>query len=98
VITIHGDSAKMKIPARIIPENQWTSSSTLMVRKSSKGRRLEGVYVAELNAALYVQPTAATVWSSTSRFRKRPSNKCPVRRPALTGRFFVCRTCSIAWR
>jgi len=59
VITIHGSSANVSVPARMVPPNQTASGSTLIVRKSGEGRSLEGIYLAELNQMLYVQTTAS---------------------------------------
>ena len=56
VITIHGNRANMNIPARAIASNQRTEESALIVRKSGEARKLEGIYVAQLNATLYLQP------------------------------------------
>jgi len=54
VITIHGERANVNIPARLVPANQGATGSTLIVRRSGQGRQLEGVYVEQLNATLYV--------------------------------------------
>jgi len=59
VVTIHGSSANMKIPARVVPANRATSHSELLVSKSGERRRVEGVYIAGLNATLYLEANAS---------------------------------------
>ena len=58
VVTIHGGSASMNMPARVVPAKRVTSHSELLVRKSGEGHRVEGVYIAELNATLYLEANA----------------------------------------
>jgi hypothetical protein len=55
VITIHGEKANMNIPSRVVPADPGTTGSTLIVRRSVQGRQLEGIYVEQLNATLYMQ-------------------------------------------
>jgi hypothetical protein len=59
VVTIHGKAASMKMPARVVPANRATSHSELLVSKSGERHRIEGVYIAELNATLYLGGHAA---------------------------------------
>jgi hypothetical protein len=53
VVTINGSGEKVNIHMREVLTNRWASQSALLVGKSSKGRRLEAVYVEGLNAMLY---------------------------------------------
>ena len=55
VITIHGNNTNVDVPARAIRANRTATGSALIMRKSGEGRQLEGVYLAQLNATLYVQ-------------------------------------------
>lgn len=59
VVTIHGVAANVNIQVREVPANRGASHSALLVRKSNEGRKLEGVYVAELNATLYLAPNTS---------------------------------------
>lgn len=58
VVTIHETNTNLNFQARTVPANQRMNGSTVIVRKSQKGRKLEGFYVAGLNSILYLQPTA----------------------------------------
>jgi hypothetical protein len=53
VVTINGSGENVNIHMREVLTNRWASQSALLVGKSSKGRRLEAVYVEGLNAMLY---------------------------------------------
>jgi hypothetical protein len=53
VVTINGSGENVNIHMREVLTNRWANQSALLVRKSSEGRRLEGVYVEGLNAILY---------------------------------------------
>jgi hypothetical protein len=53
VVTINGSGENVDIHMREVLTNRWASQSALLVGKSSKGRRLEAVYVEGLNAMLY---------------------------------------------
>ena len=54
VVTIHGRGDIMKMRVHTASANRGASQSALLVRKSGDGRRLEAVYVAGLNATLYL--------------------------------------------
>lgn len=55
VITIHGSGTDVNIQVRAASANRVASHSSLLVRKSGEGRRVEAVYVERLNATLYVE-------------------------------------------
>ncbi len=54
VVTIHGRGENMQMRVHQVSANPGASQSALLVRKSGEGRRLEAVYVAGLNATLYL--------------------------------------------
>ena len=54
VVTIHRGGESVNIPMHEVPANQTASHSALLVRKSSEGRKLEGVYVESLNTMWYL--------------------------------------------
>jgi len=55
VVTIHGSDTNVNLPVHVVPADRSASHSTLLVRKSGEARQLEGVYVEELKATLYVE-------------------------------------------
>jgi len=54
-VTISGTGASVNMRARLVPANRGPKGSALLVRKSDAGHKLEGIYVAALNATLYVE-------------------------------------------
>jgi hypothetical protein len=54
VVTIHGAGQNMTMRVHQVSENRAATQSALLLRKSSEGRKLEAVYVAGLNATLYL--------------------------------------------
>ena len=55
VVTLHGSGANVNMHVRELPANGAASQSALLVRRSSEGgRRVEAVYVKELNRTLYL--------------------------------------------
>jgi hypothetical protein len=54
VVTINGGGQTMNMQAREVPEKQASSTSALLVRKSSEGRKLAAVYVEGMNTTLYL--------------------------------------------
>jgi hypothetical protein len=59
VVTIQETNTNLTFQARMVPANERMNGSTMIVRKSPKGRKLEGVYVAQLSSILYFQPVAS---------------------------------------
>ena len=55
VVTINGGGQNMNMQAREVAANQAGSTSALLVRKSSEGRKLAAVYVEGMNATLYLE-------------------------------------------
>jgi hypothetical protein len=60
VVTIARNGETMNIRAQELTGNPAASRSTVLVRKSHDGRRLEAVYVRQLNLLLYLDTNAAT--------------------------------------
>ena len=60
VVTIARDGETMNIRAQELTGNPAANHSTVLVRKSHDGRRLEAVYVRQLNVPLYLDTNAAT--------------------------------------
>lgn len=58
VVTLHGAGQNMTMRVHEVSAHRGTSQSALLVRKSSAGRRLEAVYVAGLNATLYLSTSS----------------------------------------
>jgi len=54
VVTLHGAGQNMTMRVHEVSAHRGASQSALLVRKSGEGRRLEAVYVAGLNATLYL--------------------------------------------
>jgi hypothetical protein len=54
VVTLHSDGQNMTMRVQEVSAHRGPSQSALLVRKSGAGRRLEAVYVAGLNATLYL--------------------------------------------
>jgi hypothetical protein len=54
VVTLHSDGQNMTMRVHEVSAHRGASQSALLVRKSAAGRRLEAVYVAGLNATLYL--------------------------------------------
>lgn len=54
VVTIHRGNENVSMPVRAFAVNRGAKPSVLLVRNSANGRKLEAVYVAELNATLYL--------------------------------------------
>jgi hypothetical protein len=69
VITLHGAGQDMTMRVHEVSTHRGTSQSALLVRKSGEGRRLEAVYVAGLNATLYL---SASSDESHTRMEKLP--------------------------
>jgi hypothetical protein len=55
LVTIHGIDGNLNILVREVTSRRGSSQSSLLVRKSGEGHRLEGVYVEGLNAMLYLE-------------------------------------------
>jgi hypothetical protein len=55
VVTIHGRDTNVNLPVHVVSADRSASHSTLLVRNSGEARQLEGVYVEELKATLYVE-------------------------------------------
>jgi hypothetical protein len=66
-VTIHGSGESVDIRVREVRVNRGASQSALLVRKSAGGHRLEGVYVEELGATLYLDPTTNRGHAATER-------------------------------
>ena len=60
MVTIARNGEAMNICAQELTGNPAASRSTVLVRKSHDGRRLEAVYVRQLNLLLYLDTNAAT--------------------------------------
>jgi hypothetical protein len=60
VVTIARNGETMNIRAQELTGNPAASRSTVLVRKSHDGRRLEAVYVRQLNLLLYLDTNAGT--------------------------------------
>ena len=60
VVTIARNGETMNIRAQELTGHPAANHSTVMVRKSHDGRRLEAVYVRQLNMLLYLDTNAAT--------------------------------------
>ncbi len=58
VLTLNGSGQNMTMRVHEVSAHRGTSQSALLVRKSSDGRRLEAVYVAGLNATLYLNTSS----------------------------------------
>jgi hypothetical protein len=58
VVTLHGAGQNMTMRVHEVSAHRGDSQSALLVRKSSAGRRLEAVYVAGLNATLYLSTSS----------------------------------------
>jgi len=69
VVTLHGAGQNMTMRVQEVSTHRGTSQSALLVRKSGEGRRLEAVYVAGLNATLYL---SASSDGSHARMEKLP--------------------------
>jgi hypothetical protein len=69
VVTINGGGQNMNMQAREVAANQTGSTSALLVRKSSEGRKLAAVYVEGLNATLYLE---ASTNGSLARMERLP--------------------------
>jgi hypothetical protein len=54
VVTLQSDGQNMTMRVHEVSAHRGSSQSALLVRKSGAGRRLEAVYVAGLNATLYL--------------------------------------------
>ena len=54
VVTLHSAGQNMTMRVQEVSTHRGASQSALLVRMSSEGRRLEAVYVAGLNATLYL--------------------------------------------
>jgi hypothetical protein len=59
VVTLKGDGQAVKINVRAVPANRVAVHSAVLVRKSANGRKLEAVYVENLNSTLYVKTSSA---------------------------------------
>lgn len=59
VVTIQESNTNLNFQARMVPASEQMKGSTVIVRKSQNGRKLEGFYVAGLSSILYLQPTAS---------------------------------------
>jgi hypothetical protein len=60
-VNLHVSETPANAPANVRanqPSNQATSQSALLVGKSSEGRKVEAVYVKELNRTLYLDTTS----------------------------------------
>jgi hypothetical protein len=60
VVTITRNGETMNIRAQELTGNSAANHSTVLVRKSHDGRRLEAVYVRQLNVLLYLDTNATT--------------------------------------
>jgi hypothetical protein len=69
VVTIARNGETMNIRAQELTGNPAANHSTVLVRKSHDGRRLEAVYVRQLNVLLYLDTNATT---QTGRMEKLP--------------------------
>lgn len=58
VITLHGAGQNMTMRVHEVSTHRGPSQSALLVRKSGEGHRLEAVYVAGLNATLYLNTSS----------------------------------------
>ncbi len=69
VVTLHGSGEDVRLHVRELanvpanaranqPSNEATSQSALLVGKSSEGRKVEAVYVKELNRTLYLNASS----------------------------------------
>lgn len=78
VVTIHGSGENMNVHVREIanapanvranqPSNGITGQSALLVGKSNQGRRVEAVYVKELNRTLYLNTSSQGISSHIER-------------------------------
>jgi len=54
VVTLHGSGQSMTMRVHQVSANRAATQNALLLHKSSQGRRLEAVYVEELNATLYL--------------------------------------------
>jgi hypothetical protein len=54
VVTIQGSGQNVSMRVREVPANRGANQRALLVRKSTEGRRLEAVYLPDLNATLYL--------------------------------------------
>jgi hypothetical protein len=69
MVTINGGGQNMNMHAREVEMNHAGSTSALLVRKSSEGRKLAAVYVEGLNATLYLE---ASTNGSHARMERLP--------------------------
>lgn len=69
VVTINGGGQNMNMRVREVPANQAGSTSVLLVRKSSEGRKLAAVYVEGMNSTLYLD---ASTNGSHARMERLP--------------------------
>ena len=69
VVTLHGAGQKMTMRVHEVSANRTATQSALLVRKSGEGRKLEAVYVAGLNATLYLNTNSS---GSYARIEKLP--------------------------
>ena len=58
VVTLHGAGQNMTMRVQEVSAHRGTGQSALLVRNSGEGRRLEAVYVAGLDATLYLNTTS----------------------------------------
>jgi hypothetical protein len=58
VVTLHSAGQNMTMRVQEVSTHRGASQSALLVRKSGEGRRLEAVYVAGLNATLYLNTSS----------------------------------------
>lgn len=58
VVTIRRGSENVSVRVREVTANRSAKPSMLLVRNSAAGRKLEAVYLTELNATLYLSPDA----------------------------------------
>ena len=64
VVTLKGGSEAVKINVRAVPANRTAIHSAVLVRKSADGRKLEAVYVENMNSTLYVKTSSAGIQAS----------------------------------
>ncbi|MGA9889931.1 MAG: hypothetical protein WBQ31_20690, partial [Candidatus Acidiferrales bacterium] len=69
MVTINGGGQNMNMRVREVPANQAGSTSLLLVRKSSEGRKLAAVYVEGMNSTLYLD---ASTNGSHARMERLP--------------------------
>jgi len=58
VVTLRSAGQNMTMRVHEVSAHRGANQSALLVRKSGEGRRLEAVYVAGLNATLYLNPSS----------------------------------------